>query len=439
MHRASTLGAMLCGLLVSAPIGGQAPERPSGPASDTTTAVPLTLDEARRLALRGNPHYLAVTQRLAEAEADVRTASTYPWNPELDLEGPGSLSQGSLGRYEARLSQEVEWAGQMGLRTQAAEFGSTSVDGEVRDAARGLLHRVEVAFANLIAARSRQALAAEITTLAERLRNAVRVQLAEGEVSVLQANLVEIESGRARARVLEEGRRVRTAEIELVSLLGLPLGTGIDPADPEAGWPPEPGQLSEADLLDEALARRPDVTAAAAQVDRSRALDRLAVRAALPNLSLQGIAERDAPGTDPRWGLGLSVSVPLFDRNQGLRDRRGAELRASSLRHEGTVLRVEADVRDALQSYRTATEELRIYESAVLEPATRNQELLESAYTEGKLNLEALLLLRNQLLDAELGYWAAWTRQREAWAALRSATGANLEDATPASNEEASR
>lgn len=439
MHRAYTLGAVLCGLLVSVPVLGQTPERPSAPVSDTTVAVPLTLDEARSLALRGNPNYLAVTQRLAVAEADVLTASTYPWNPELEMEGPGSFSPGSLGRYEARLSQELEWAGQMGLRTRAAEFGSTSTGGEVRDAARELIQGVEVAYAELIAARSRWAVAEDIRILNERLQNAVRVQLDEGEVSVLQANLVEIESGRARARVLEEERRVRTAAIELVRIVGLPAGTEIEPLDAEGARPPEPDELSATDLLAAAIVGRPDLVAAEAAVAQSRALDRLATREALPNLRIQGIAEREAPGAPLRWGLGLSISLPLFDRNQGLRARRDAELRASGLRHDGALLRVRADVRDALQGYRTAAEELRIYETSVREPATRNQDLLEAAYAEGKLDLEALLLLRNQLLDAELGYWAAWARHREAWAALRSATGANLEDVTPVSNEEGSR
>lgn len=439
MHRAYTLGAVLCGLLVSVPTQGQAPERPTAPVSDTTVAVPLTLDEARSLALRGNPNYLAVTQRLAVAEADVLTASTYPWNPELEMEGPGSFSRGALGRYEARLSQELEWAGQMGLRTRAAEFGSASTGGEVRDAARELIQGVEVAYAELIAARSRWTVAEDIRILNERLRNAVRVQLDEGEVSVLQANLVEIESGRARARVLEEERRVRTAEIELARIVGLPAGTEIEPMAPEDARPPEPEELSATDLLAAAVVRRPDLVAAEAAVAQSRALDRLATREALPNLRVQGIAEREAPGAPLRWGLGLSISLPLFDRNQGLRGRRDAELRASGLRHDGALLRVQADVRDALQGYRTAAEELRIYETSVLEPATRNQDLLEAAYAEGKLDLEALLLLRNQLLDAELGYWAAWARHREAWAALRSATGANLEDVTPVSNEEGSR
>lgn len=442
MHRGYMLGAVLCGLFVSVPTLGQAPERPSAPVSDTTVAVPLTLDEARSLALRGNPNYLAVTQRLAVAEADLLTASTYPWNPELEMEGPGSLSRGSRGsfdRFEARLSQEVEWAGQMGLRTRASEFGSASTGGEVRDAARGLIQGVEVAYAELIAARSRWAVAEDIRILNERLRHAVRVQLEEGEVSVLQANLVEIESGRARARVLEEERRVRTAEIELARIVGLPAGTEIEPVDPEGARPPEPDELSETDLLAEAVVRRPDLEAAEAEVARSRTLDRLATREALPNLHIQGIAEREAPGAPLRWGLGLSISLPLFDRNQGLRARRDAELRVSGLRHDGALLRVQADVRDALQGYRTAAEELRIYETSVLRPATRNQGLLEAAYAEGKLDLEALLLLRNQLLDAELGYWAAWARHREAWAALRSATGANLEDVTPVSSEEGSR
>lgn len=439
MNRAFTLGAVLCGLLVSAPLGGQTPERSSGPVSDTANSVTLTLDEARRLALRGNPDYLAITQRLAEAEADVLAASTYPWNPEFEMEGPGSISRGSLGRYEARLSQEVEWAGQIGLRTEAAGFASTTAQGEVRDAARELVRGVEVAHANLIAARSRRAVAEDIRILNERLRTAVRVQLAEGEVSVLQANLVEIESGRARARVLEEERRVRTAEIELARILGMPAGTVIEPLDGEDAMPPEPDQLSASDLLAHAVLRRPDIAAAAAAIDGSRALDRLATREALPNLRLQGIAERDTPGADLRWGLGFYVSLPLFNRNQGLRARRNAELRASRLRHEGVLLRVEAEVRDALQGYRTAVEELRIYETSVVEPAIRNQELLDAAYTEGKLDLGALLLLRNQLLDAELGYWAAWARHREAWAALRSATGANLADVTTASNEEGSR
>src|SRR5690606_1984974 len=115
MHRALKLGAVLCGVLWAGPLQGQSRDAPPGSAPDTSTTV-LTLDEARRLALVQNPSYLAVSRRVEAARGDVRTARTYQFNPELEIEGPGSLSSGSVAPYEARLAQEIEWAGQWGLR-----------------------------------------------------------------------------------------------------------------------------------------------------------------------------------------------------------------------------------------------------------------------------------------------------------------------------------
>ena len=63
----------------------------------------------------------------------------------------------------------------------------------------------------------------------------------------------------------------------------------------------------------------------------------------------------------------------------------------------------------------------------MLEPARQNQGLLDTAYSEGKLDLPSLLLLRNQLLDAELEYWGAWERRQKASIDLRKATAAILD------------
>ena len=65
-------------------------------------------------------------------------------------------------------------------------------------------------------------------------------------------------------------------------------------------------------------------------------------------------------------------------------------------------------------------------ESTVLAPARQNRQLLEIAYREGKVGLPVLLLIRNQVIDAELDYWTAWLAEREALATLAEATGANL-------------
>jgi cobalt-zinc-cadmium efflux system outer membrane protein len=424
---------MLCGVLTAVPIQGQLPVTGPGAASDTTV---LTLDEARRLALGENPAFRATSQRQDQALGDLVSARTYSLNPELQLEAPGGLSGAPPSRYELRLSQEIEWAGQRGLRVDAAQSASDATFAAVRDAARQLLRDVEVAFHELIAARNRRSVASQITTSNERLLRAVRVQLDEGEVSLLQANLVEIEAGRARARVLVEDGAVRKVELTLGRLLGLsPIGR-LDPLTPEEPRSlPSATELSEVDLIEEALERRPDLAASRARVEQFRSLDRLATREALPNLRLHGIAEREGPDAATRWGVGLSLALPLFDRNQGIRFRRDAEVREASLRHDASQLQVRTEVANALQAYRAAAEELEVFEASVLGPAAQNQALLDTSYAEGKLDLETLLLIRNQLLDAELGYWEAWARQREAWAFLRSATGSVLEDATAINDE----
>lgn len=433
MHRAFSLGAVLYGVLTAVPIQGQLPARESGAASDTTV---LTLDEARRLALAENPAFRATSQRQDQALGDLVSARTYPLNPELELEAPSSLSGAASSRYELRLSQEIEWAGQRGLRVDAAESASDATLAGVRDAARELLRDVEVAFHELIAARNRRSVANQISTSNERLLRAVRVELDEGEVSQMQANLVEIEAGRARARVLVEDGAVRRAELTLSRLLGLSPTGRLDALTPEEPLPLlSATELSEEYLIEEALDRRPDLAASRSSLQRFRSLDRLATREALPNLRVQGIAEREGPGAATRWGLGLSLALPLFDRNQGIRFRRDAEVREASLRVDASQLQVRTDVIDALQAYRAAAEELEVFEASVLGPAAQNQALLDTAYLEGKLDLETLLLIRNQLLDAELGYWEAWARQREAWAFLRSATGSVLEDATAINDE----
>jgi outer membrane protein TolC len=87
------------------------------------------------------------------------------------------------------------------------------------------------------------------------------------------------------------------------------------------------------------------------------------------------------------------------------------------------------EVEDALRVYTSAEREVEILEAEMLGPIRENQGLLEVAYREGKIDLASLLLLRNQLLDAELSYWAAWERREIARTDLDSATGEILRGA----------
>ncbi len=400
----------------------------SVPAASGDTLT-LSIVDVQRRALGQNPAFLATRQETAIAEGALRQARLYQFNPELALQAVGGGVGGSRRPFELVLTEEIEWAGQRGLRIGAARMGRSRATAMVQNAGRLTLAAASAGFYRALAAERRLSVARDALVLTDRLMSAVRTQLTEGEVSTMEANLAEIEAGRSRARVLAARREATSASLELKALLGLTPETPIRLAG--AGGPPAalgeelpPPVMDEDALVALALSRRPDLMASAEAVREIETLTTLARRSAFPNLRLGAALERAEGDGSPRLGPAIGLSLPLFNRNQGLVDQRRALGAQARLDQRATILRIRTDVVEAVRAYRSASEEAALYETSVVRPARANIALLEIAYREGTLDLPTLLLLRNQLLDAEFGYWDAWLAQREALVRLEAATGA---------------
>ena len=384
--------------------------------------VVITLAEAQRLALTQNPAFLAQSQENAIARGQLRQARVYPFNPRLEVETPGASTDG-IGETQALLSQEVEWAGQRGLRIRSADLGVDRAQYYVRNAARETLAATTDAYYSATAAQRRVGVAVEIFELAKRLLDATRIQVREGEISVMEANLAEIEFGRSRARVLSTEREALSTRLELQRL------TGIEPQRTvrlvSDGLVPLRAPLLLDSLLSTAQAQRPDIIASARETERSDLLVSLARREAMPNVEVGAMVSRAAveSNTSPRIGFVVALPVPFWNRNQGVIAERIAQAQQSALFQRSTELAVRIQVTEAYRAYAAASEEARVFERDVRDPARANQRLLEEAFRAGKIGLPTMLLLRNQLLDAELGYWDTWLEERRAYVRLAAATG----------------
>ncbi len=420
VRTACALG-LLAAPLGAAPVRAQAPTPPAPAAADTLT---LTLQEAQSRALRSSPAFLAEAQALAIARGRLRQARSYPFNPALELEAPGAASGEGLGVYQAALAQEIEAPGRTRLRARAAGLALDRAGAEVHDAARLAVAATGEAFYSALAAERRFAVAGQILALNQSLLAAIRTQRREGEISALQANLAEIEVGRARARVLAERRERTAALIELRRLAGIDPDQPVRLHDTPAAGPP--GALRTDTLVAGALAARPDLAAGAAAVREAEALASLARSESTPTLRVAAITERDQAGGEARLGVGVGAAIPAFNRNRGAFAAARAEAARAAYARSATELRVRAEVTQAAQAYAAAAEEVSVYESDVLHPTRANQALLETAYRAGKIDLPSLLLVRNQLREAELGYWDAWLAFRRARVRLEAATGASL-------------
>ena len=406
------------------------PARLSAQGTTTPDTIRLTLAEAQRLSLERNPAFLADAEERAIARGELRQAHALLPNPHLEIEGPGAATDGGFSRYEAALSQEIEWAGQRGLRIDAAESGVRRAAQLVRDAARLTLADASVAYYAAVAAARRLDVVEEIFDSNQRLLAAVRTQVSEGEISALEGSLAEIEVARARARVLSARRDARSAELALKRAIGLAPNAAIRLDDELPDVSPQ-ASLQPDSLVQLALERRPDLAARSATVAQLEASTRLARREAIPNIEISSLIEREEASGETRFGIGVGLPFPIWNRNQGTAASLRAQAQQAGWSRQAVELRVRTEVADAYQAYVTASEEATIFERDVLQPAQQNQRLLEIAYREGKIDLPALLLLRNQLLDAELSYWDAWLARRESLVELESATasiGAGLLD-----------
>lgn len=429
---------MIAGTLLFVPhrLSAQPDQRPRD-------SLRLTLSMARRQALVTSPELRVARFDTAIARGGLRQAGVFRFNPAADaLLGAGGTSA------EIGVSQEVEVFGQRGIRISAAESGVVRARGDVANHARLTIGEVDRTFFRLTSANRRAELSEEILELNQRLALIAERQLAAGEISRLEYNLALIELGRSRSRSLAAKRQRDETVVEFARLLGLGRNVVVIPVlDSAQHLPAGPAatetgadthvlvenaaRLNPDSLIGLALRNRGDLKSRSAEVRQTIAEVSLVRREALPNLVARWVTERSDDGRQViRPGIG--VTLPVFNRNQGAAEARRAAANQAEISLSAAIERARTEVVVAVGAYRSAAAQIEALESTVLAPARQNRSLLEIAYREGKVGLPVLLLIRNQVFDAELEYWNAWVEEREALANLTEATGQNLIDSMEA-------
>lgn len=458
----------LCVLLAiaawSAAAGAQADAHPPATPQPTRVAPPpfvrradaardtvrLTLGDVRSRALALNPDLTTARYDVAIARGQYRQASVpLRSNPSAEILGPGGGGSSS----ELAVTQELELAGQRAARRASRGAGVTRAERGTANTARLVLAETEAGFFRIVAADRRATLAEEVLALNERLAQVAVRQLDEGEISKLDYNLAIIELGRSRSKALSARRDREQTNIALRQLLALPPTVSVSPVldsvhrhavlDAVTGMVRVPAEalqdaapadsgarnslLASGAGLDELLAlaavRRPDLAERDAAVRQAAAEVTTARREAFPNLLVRAVVERNQEGSGMVVRPGVGIALPVFNRSSGEIDTRRATERQTVASRDAVASQVRADVERAYRTYSSSALEVEVLESTVLGPARENRRLLEAAYRGGKVGLPVLLLIRNQVIDAELEYWSAWLAEREALAELRSAVG----------------
>ena len=328
----------------------------------------LDMTEVEMLAVTNNPDLKVVRDERGIAAAQLMAAGILP-NPQLTagLDHPTSSGPGLVNAFNFGLSYDVGSLITRNASIGAADSAARKVDWSVLCQEWQVVQKARLLFIQIASQEKiRQQLQEYRSLLADRYQRSSQA-LAAGNLTAdaTSASLAELQVVSSRLNELE--RRDSQSRHDLNALLGLTPEINLNLTG-QINLP----KLSDAEVavfLKELPQRRPDLLALQAGYASQEEQFRQAVLAQFPALNIGLTRARDTSGINTT-GLGVTLTLPFFDRNQGniaiaratrqhLRDEYQARLDAAY----GEAASLEEQIRLATEQHQATTAALPELES----------------------------------------------------------------------------
>jgi len=376
----------------------------------------MSLPEALSAAFANNPELAAAGREIGIAEGERRQAGLHP-NPELAWEMEDTRRDTST--RTVTLSQPLELGGKRAARIAVAGAGQAIAQLDLERQRNGL--RADVVQAYLAALRAQTAveLAQQSQALTERGLRVVQGRVTAGQSSPVEATRAQVQLAQAQAEERRAETQRAVAYQALARLTGSPLAT----FDTLPATNLSPGQAPSADTLLEQVERTAEWRLAAAQVERGEASLGSEKALRIPNLTVSVGSQYSREDRERVNVVGLSMPLPLFDRNQGnvLAAARRAD-QARDLRN-AVELRLRSETRSAVDQWRTAMQEVQAYDRTILPSAQQAVDTATRGFEMGKFAFLDVLDAQRTLIDARGLYLGALAAATDARAQLERIYG----------------
>jgi len=255
---------------------------------------------------------------------------------------------------------------------------------------------VAAAYFDVLTARERLALATDSTALAKSSTDTVAKRVAAGKVSPVEETKARVAEAGIRVELAQAASEQRNALSRLFALMGRTDVPYIVLEGTAETLPPVPN-LAELQAL---ISSSPAVVLARVEVDRRKALTDLEQSKRVPDVTVSVGMQRSNETQRNVLLFGVSVPLPVFDRNQGnllealkLEDKARDEL-------QGAIVRLHSEVAQARERLSTIAAEVQSLQQEVLPGAKSAYDAATIGFENGKFNFL-------EVLDAQRTYFTA--------------------------------
>ncbi|HHJ1297642.1 TolC family protein [Pseudomonas sp. P1B16] len=376
----------------------------------------LSLPEALAAAFAQNPELAAAGREVGVADGERRQAGLLP-NPELSWEAEDTRRDTRT--TTVTLSQPFELGGKRGARVAVATTGQAIAQLELERQRNGLRADVVQAFHTALRAQTALELAQQSQALTERGLRVVQGRVTAGQASPVEATRAQVQLAQAQSEVGRAASQRSVAYQALARLTGSPLAT----FDHLQAAKLSPGAAPTAEALLDKVEQTAEWRLAAAQVERGEASLGSEKAQRIPDLTVSLGSQYSREDRERVNVVGLSMPLPLFDRNQGnvLVAARRAD-QARDLRN-AVELRLRSETRSALSQWATAMQEVQAYDRTILPSAQQAVDTATRGFEMGKFAFLDVLDAQRTLIEARGLYLAALAAATDARAQLERVYG----------------
>jgi cobalt-zinc-cadmium efflux system outer membrane protein len=344
----------------------------------------LSLDQAMRSAMLQAPEVSIQAQVLEEARGARSRAGALP-NPKVDYDWERLRQNGAQGgEWSASVSTPLEVLWTRGPAVRATD-SRIEAESHTLDHTRAQVRRdVQAAYVRYHYDQQKRLVYEGVSELFQEASRRGSVRKAEGDISAYEKQRIDLEAMRYERQASQAAVDAAASRRRLLYFLGDREGA----FETVLAGPLVVFSEGFEEAVQNGLKKRADLLSARAETRAAEAFVISEGRRGLPPTEMSVGFKRQEDGFEGAI-IGLSIGLPLFDRNQG-----GRKMAAAAANRNRTLLtaierRVTLEVKNALEQYRATQNQLERLRSGGAPEAML--ETVQAAYSEGALSLVEML------------------------------------------------
>ncbi|HXM99444.1 MAG TPA: TolC family protein [Candidatus Dormibacteraeota bacterium] len=376
---------------------------------------PLSWQDVRDKFEASNPTLRAGQIGIEESRAAEITAHLRP-NPQTSLtyDQIGNTDSGSplsASNLIATVSYLHERRHKRELRLESAQNATQIAVANQSDLERTLIFSLRTAFVQTLQEKQVRDLARENLSFYDRLLGVHRDRYKAGGIAQVDLDRLELQRVQYESDLQTAEVNLRTAKIQLLALLN--EHSPVDQFDVTGIFDFSTQIPTLEELRQTALENRPDLKAAMQATEKAKSDHRLAVAngstdptitvdAGFPSISQTYLSYN--PPLRQYVGVGVSIPLKIFDRNQGEKLRAELDIHRNEKLSEVARAQVFKDVDSAYATVTSTVSLLQPYKDRYLQQASRIRDTISFSYEHGAASLLDFLSAQADYRSVQVNY-----------------------------------